>query len=122
MFFKKVYLDKSPIHGFGLFAAEDIPKTEPVYRHNLLLDLTLSDSEYSKLTEHEQKLIAHYGYFDKNIKKWHLAHDDIRFCNHSKKPNLKLLKDQLIAKRLIHKGEELTQDYSDFEHLRKELD
>lgn len=62
---------------------------------------------------------------DPKNNKWHLAFDDIRFCNHSKNGNVTISKNdtkyQLIAKRNINQGEEITQDYKEFEKLRKEL-
>lgn len=54
-----------------------------------------------------------------------MAFDDTRFCNHSKNGNITIDKNsieyQLIAKRNINKDEEITQDYKEFEKLRKGL-
>lgn len=122
MFHVRVELRQSAWHGIGLFAGEDISKGEKIYTENLSLDLLLSESEFSMLSDDEKKTIKHYGYFDKNKRKWHLAFDDIRFCNHSVDPNLILKDGSLVAKKDIKKDEELTQDYRDFEELRAELE
>jgi uncharacterized protein len=121
MFYVKTDLGKSLIHGIGLFSKRDIKKGERVYKSNPNLDLILSDLQFGRLEDKEKERIAHYGYFNKRTKKWHLAHDDIRFCNHSSGGNLTQVENRLIAKRDIKKGEELTQDYSEFEELREEL-
>lgn len=121
MFLVKVYLAQSKIHGIGLFANQSVKKGSIVYKANSKLDLFLTTSQFKKLESKEQAFIAHYGYFDKTLGKWHLAHDDIRFCNHSTSPNLTLEKGTLIALRDIRIGEELLQNYSDFEVLRSAL-
>jgi uncharacterized protein len=121
MFFVKVSLNKSTIHGIGLFANQSIEQGTVIYKSDEDLDLLISPSELSRMDEQRQNTIKHYGYFDREKGKWHLAYDDIRFCNHSKSPNIGLKGGCLVALRDISDGEELSQDYSDFEELRKEL-
>ncbi len=121
MFHVKIELKKSKIHGIGLFAGQDISKGQKIYTGNENLDLFLSEEECSKLALDEQNTIKHYGYFDKAKSKWHLSFDDIRFCNHSSDGNITLKEKSLVAKRDIAKGEELTQDYREFEQLREKL-
>jgi uncharacterized protein len=122
MFYVKIRLEKSKIHGIGLFTGENISKNQKIYAANEKLDLLLSEKEFSKLSLDEQNTIKNYGYFDKNNSKWYLGFDNIRFCNHSLNGNLILKERTLIAKRDISEGEELTQNYTEFENLRKELD
>ncbi|MDP3881956.1 MAG: SET domain-containing protein [Nanoarchaeota archaeon] len=121
MFHVKTSVKPSPIHGLGLFADQNIKKGEIIYEPDPALDLLLTQDEFNQLPPTERSHISHYGYFDKKLKKWHLAHDDIRFCNHKKASNLTLKDGKLIAKKDIKKGEELTQDYNEFEELRGEL-
>lgn len=121
MFFIKIHLDKSKVHGIGLFASEDIKKGAKIYAPNLELDLFLTEKQFNALHEKEQEMIKHYGYFDKKMGKWHLAHDDIRYCNHSTSPNIGLKQGILIALKDINKDEEILQDYSDFEEVRNNL-
>ncbi|OGJ16321.1 hypothetical protein A3K73_01900 [Candidatus Pacearchaeota archaeon RBG_13_36_9] len=121
MFYIKTKLKNSRLHGLGLFAGQNIKKGQKIYTGNEKLDLFLSEEEFSRLPIDEQNTIKHYGYFDKEKHKWHLAFDDIRFCNHSSDGNITLKEKSLVAKRDIKKGEELTQNYSEFEDLRKEL-
>ena len=112
------FIDKSQIHKLGIFANQDIKEGETIYVHNEELDLIISEEKFQQLPEKEKKLIKHYGYFDKKLKKWRLDHDDIRFCNHSKNPNITLKKGKIVAKKDISKGKELLQDYSEFREAR----
>lgn len=121
MFHVKTKLKESRIHGIGLFADQDIIKGSKIYSISEDLDLFLTDNALLDLSEDEIRTIKHYGYFDKEKSVWHLAFDDIRYCNHEKNANMILSTNCLIAKRDIKKGEELTQDYSEFEELRPEL-
>ncbi|MCF7834698.1 SET domain-containing protein [Candidatus Gracilibacteria bacterium] len=121
MFHIKIKLDKSNIHNIGLFADQDISKGQIIYTINPTLNLSLTEKEFSELDENEKETIKHYGYFDKENMKRHLSFDDIRFCNHSIDSNITLIDNKIIAKKNISKGNELTQDYSEFEDLRKEL-
>lgn len=118
MFLVKTYLAESKIHGIGLFAYEDIAKGTKIYQPSPDLDLSLSLDQYNKLDRNDQKVIKHYGYLSKHDNKYYLAYDNIRFCNHSKKPNVALRGDEYFVARNIRKGEELLCDYSEFEELR----
>lgn len=113
MFFKKTYLDKSEIRGIGLFAGEHISKGTIVYQHSINLQHRLKQEELDKLSEDERKTFEHYGYKHDGV--WHLDFDDIRFLNHSDTPNLGLTSVGITALIDIIKGEELTQNYKDFE-------
>lgn len=121
MFHVKVKLKESDLHGIGLFADQHIKKGQAVYTINESLDLKISIYDFELLSNDEQQTICHYGYLDKSGDYWHLSFDDVRFCNHSRKGNIKLVGNRLIAKRDISKGEELTQNYSEFENLRRVL-
>ena len=122
MFHIKTTIKNSPLHGIGLFADENIFKGQKIYTENPNLDIFLSNEEFSKLPENEKTTIQHYGYFDIQKNKWHLNFDDMRFCNHSKDGNITLIdKIVIIAKKDIKKGEELTQNYEEFEVLRDKL-
>lgn len=121
MFHVKIKLGKSNIHGIGLFANQNISKGQLVYSINKKLDLIVSKNDFSELSKDEQSTIKHYGYFNKKDDLWHLAFDDMKFCNHSLDGNIFLDEDYILAKKYILNGEELTQDYSEFEDLREDL-
>lgn len=116
MFHIKAKLKESPIHGIGLFADEDIKQGDKIYSANDKLNLLLTSEELSELPSDEQRTIQHYGYFDTTKNKWKISFDDIRFCNHSSDNNLIRQGGDVLAKRDIQKGEELTHDYNNFEN------
>jgi len=121
LFYVKTKLKESTIHGVGLFADQDIKKNANVYSSNNRLDLRVSESEFSLLSDDEKSTIKHYGYFDNKNKVWSLLFDNMRFCNHSVEGNIALHGDKVVAIRDIKNGEELTQDYGEFELLREDL-
>jgi len=120
MFYIKTKVKASKINGLGLFTGQDISKGELVYRHNPNLDLILTQNEFDLLEQAEQALINHYGYREKVTGNYRLDHDDIRFVNDSNTPNigLDISSGDLIALIDIHQGDEVTQNYSDFENRR----
>ncbi len=120
MFHVKTKLKESKIHGIGLFAEQDIPKGTLIYSRNENLDINIPNSELSKLSKNEADTIKHYGYFDQKSKKWHLSFDDIRFCNHKKESNIENKHGKLYARKNISKGEELTDNYTEFEDSKRE--
>jgi len=118
MFHIKTKLGESKIDGIGLFSDQEILVGQKVYTPNPSLDLKISKPEFERLTDDEKSTIEHYGYLGKNDRMWHYAFDDIKFCNHSDDGNLTLQEGVLVAKRHTSNGEELTQDYNEFEELR----
>ncbi|GAA4650365.1 hypothetical protein GCM10023116_26480 [Kistimonas scapharcae] len=126
MFNINVKIKPSTIHGNGLFADEPVKAGSTVYQGNAELDLIISEETFSALTTREQQFISQYGAHSSLDDQWHLPHDHIRFCNHSNNPNLKLSYPDknshschIVAVRDIAAGEELLQDYREFEELRE---
>lgn len=122
----KTILKESLIHrgGIGLFTTERIKKGEVVIVPSTKgLDIELEEKDFVKLPKEEQEVILHYGFRNKFNNRFHLNFDNARFMNHSENGNLKLdEKTQcLFATRDIELGEELSQNYSEFEELREEL-
>lgn len=119
MFKVKTYLDKSGIHGIGLFSKNPIKAGTIIYVPNKDLDLLLDKGQFQKLSKNEKDTIKHFGYNTKDHK-WHLSFDNIRFCNHSKSKNNISIGNNgyLYAIKDIPKNKELLQNYSEFEILR----
>mgnify|MGYP001579136708 CR=1 FL=1 len=117
----KTYLDKSPIHGFGLFADEDISKGTIVWRMSSL-DMILEQEEFDKLPEVAQAYICHHGDWDIVMQKITMSFDNDKFINHeSNTPNLTYNKNQTTeANRDIKKGEEITINYFEFDEKAME--
>ena len=116
----KYKLDKSPIHGIGIFADQDIKKGQLIFTAEPILDVNITEDQFSSLNDTEKKEITYWGYFDKITNRWHVDFDHIHFLNHSFSPNttqdLTSSEARLIASRDISSGEELTQNYLEFEN------
>ncbi len=116
----EVYVDKSNIHGLGVFSASQISKGTEVWRFTEGLDLDLDPAILQDQPAVILKQLRHYGYVDSRLNRFILCCDDARFMNHSDNPNL--YTDYSIDKygidyalRDIRAGEELTIDYRTFE-------
>jgi len=91
---KRTYVDESPIHGKGLFAAKPIKADVSLGRlHGML---TEDDGTYVLWLD------KHIGLEITN---------EFRFINHDPNPNCALTDTEVITLRAIKKDEELTHDY-----------
>ncbi len=112
-------LDKSKHHGIGLFAAENIKKGTLIYTPSPMLDINLTQEQFDSLNDKEKKEIMWWGFYDEPTKKWHVDFDVSHFINHENEGTITQdvnHKDAyLIAARDIKAGEELTQNYLEFE-------
>ena len=117
----KATVKQSNIHGLGLFAYEDIPKGTQIWKFSPGLDLEISKTDFEKLNQAEKDIILFYGFLSKKTDCYHLSFDNVRFMNHAKRGNV--LIDQtvddveypLIAGQDIRVGEELIQNYFEFD-------
>lgn len=96
-----IEVKESPIHGLGLFAAADLP--EDIHLGNYEGQETDEDDTYVLWVEREIGGEV-YGIDGKN---------ELRYLNHSPRPNAEFDGDQLYTLRPISKGEELTVHYGE---------
>lgn len=96
----KVYIKKSSIHGLGVFAKRKIKKNEYIGSYEGIT--VLEDDTYVLWVQQE-----HGG--------WKLidGKNELRYLNHSSKPNAEFRKDKLYAIRTIMPDEEITFHYGD---------
>jgi len=108
MLLVKSYLEKSSIHGFGIFASEFIPKGTKVWEFTPGLDREWTPEQFSELPQKAQEYILHYGWLDPvtNLHRFPFDHD--RFINWSENANVGGTSDEIFALRDIERGEELT--------------
>ena len=115
----KYTLDRSDKHGIGLFAGQDIQKGQIIYTASPLLDMNITEEQFDSLDEREKQEILWWGFFDEPSQKWHVDFDVSKFINHSFKATLTQDPEHdeayLVATRDIKAGEELTQNYLEFE-------
>jgi SET domain-containing protein len=113
MLLVKTYLDKSPIHGLGVFAGEFIRKHTRIWRFVEGFDRFYSPKEFARLPKPARDFIKFHGYrVDGEIL---LTVDHDRHMNHSDEPNTYLKNGYAIARVDIRKGEEITNDYREFD-------
>jgi SET domain-containing protein len=115
----KYKIDKSTLHGVGIFTEQDIKKGDLIFTASPVLDVNITQEQFDSLQESEQKEIKHWGFFDEPSQKWHVDFDRIHFINHSYDANttqdFSISEAHLTAVRGIQAGEELTQNYLEFE-------
>lgn len=117
----KYNLDKSEHHGVGLFANQNISKGTLIYTASPLLDVNLTQEQFDSLDEKEKHEVQWWGFFDEPSQKWHVDFDVSHFINHSYEATV--TQDSahadayLVAARDIQAGEELTQNYLEFESI-----
>jgi SET domain-containing protein len=115
----KYKLKPSGFHGIGLFADQEIKKGELIYTASPLLDLNITQEQFDSLHQIEKDEILWWGFYNKPSQKWHVDFDVSKFINHSKKATVTQDENHdeayLVATCDIKAGDELTQNYLEFE-------
>lgn len=112
------YVDKSPLHGLGLFAKQRILKGTLIWKFEPQFDQKFSIKEIEKMPPPAKKQILHYGYLSNESTNYILCSDNARFFNHSDNPNVTddaSEEGPALASRDIEEGEELTCNYWAFD-------
>ena len=114
-------VDRSQIHGLGLFACNFVPKGMITWKRDLKFDISFDMNEFLscfdkpfrafKQTDEELR----HSYYDLSEKRWVRCGDDIRFINHSEAPNITSSPSLDVAAVDIYPGEELLCNYECFE-------
>lgn len=118
MLLVKTKIGSSNIAGIGLFADQLIPKGTPVWKFMPNFDIEIIKDDLLKLSEPARAQALNYVYMNRQKGVYILCFDDARFFNHSKDPNVSSSEDDSVtdvALRDIQVGEELTQDYGNFD-------
>lgn len=113
MLLVKTYIDRSPIHGLGVFAAEPIAKGTKIWRYVEGFDRCYTPKQFARLPKPARDFLKDYGYrVDGEII---FTVDNDHYINHSDDPNTYLKSGYAIARRNIRKGQEITNDYREFD-------
>lgn len=108
------YIDKSPIHGIGVFAGEFIPAGTCIWELTPGCDQIYTDEMLAALTPVQREIILFYGYIEPGMEGVILCCDNARHYNFSSDPNsgsddrAKHGARSTYALRDIAAGEELT--------------
>lgn len=105
------FIDRSPIHGLGVFAAEAVPQGTVVWRFDPVVDTILREDDLKGLPEHQVRMILHRSEWYPERDHFVPSSDGDAFMNHSGTPNLLNLIDTAVARVDIAIGDELTCDY-----------
>ena len=113
------YLDRSPLHGIGLFASGFLPMGTVVWEFNSLTDLRYSPDQWLELevmlSPCSFKNLRSHSYKEKGF--IFLCMDNSRFMNHSLEvANVcqDSVHDRMLVTRDVDKGEELLCNYLEY--------
>jgi SET domain-containing protein len=103
----KTYVDRSSIHGVGVFTSQDILKGDLVWESGCEVEWT--QEQFERLSPKMQEIILTRGWKDTITSTYHLSIDNDQFTNHSDNANITHYADgKGYANRDIKAGEELT--------------
>lgn len=117
----KTYINKSSIHGIGLFAGEDIGEGELIWAFTPEIDRWIEYDKIEHLTKNELDYLENAAVYDDETDSYCLVADNVRFMNHNSNPNCgecdRTTDDymELFALKNIKKGEEITLNYNQME-------
>ena len=115
MFLVPVRLGLSPIHGFGVFAADPIPAGTRVWEFTDGVDYRLPPEVVERCPEPYKSDLLKFAYRD-STGDYILCGDAARFMNHSDDPSCDDSGDlYTIARADLAAGQELTCDYRTFD-------
>ena len=113
MLLVKTYLDRSPIHGLGVFAGERIAKGAKIWRFVEGYDRCWTPKQFAKLPKAARDYLKDYAYrVDGEIL---FTVDNDHYINHSERANTFWKNGYVIARVAIPKDAEITNDYRDFD-------
>lgn len=125
MYLVKIEVKDSPIHGKGVFAHEHIKRGTIMWKFDPTHDKFLSPEEFNKLSEEERAELQRVAYLSGRTNRWVYPpkDDPALFTNHSPdNNNMSAIFDEtvsdepvFVANRDIAEGEELTNNYFEFD-------
>ena len=116
MFLVKTKLAPSKIHGIGTFAEQFIPKGTLMWEFHEGIDCQITQERFDALPPIIQNEFLVHGWVNENGKH-QMNMDNEKFINHSDNPNTSSpgYGKFVVALKDIEIGEEITQDYREFD-------
>ncbi len=110
------YLAPSRISGVGLFSAKRLPAGTRIWEFTEGVDWRIAPEELARFPEPYLARLRHYVYRN-GSGIYVLCGDNARFMNHHPEPNCTDADPRYtITLRTVREGDELTCDYSEFDH------
>ena len=113
LFRTEVKVATDPRMGLGLFATEFIPKDSIVWEFVEGVDIKVSVDRVEQMSEAQQEYFEKYAWVEDDY--YYSSCDLTNFVNHSYQPNLKIIDEIMISLRDIYPGEELFENYAEFD-------
>lgn len=123
MLLVRTTVDRSPIHGFGVFALDPIPAGTRIWAFDPVIDRIIPGSELDRFPAHIREYLEHYCEYFPETDELVLSGDGDRYTNHADNPNtvvdgINAPTAHVIAARDIAAGEEITCDYAEIRSLK----
>jgi SET domain-containing protein len=109
----EVKVATNPDMNLGLFAKEFIPKDAIVWEFIEGIDIKISVDRIEQLPEVQKEYFYKYAWIEGDY--YFCSCDHTNFINHSYQSNLKIVDEVVIAVRDIQAGEELFENYGEFD-------
>lgn len=115
MLLVRTFLEKSLIHGFGVFARDSISEGTRVWEFHPKLDIKFNPEEFDALPENVKEELEWHMYEPDKGGAYYYEATMGKYMNHSRKPSVDFSElGYAVATRNINPGEELTCDYRQF--------
>jgi uncharacterized protein len=113
----RTYIEKSPVHGIGVFAKEFIAKGAKVWEFHPIFDLKIEREQFEQLSDAAKEEIEIHMYEPDPGGPFYYETTSGKYMNHARDPNVDFTDVGFgFATRDIQPGEELTCDYRQIMH------
>jgi SET domain-containing protein len=114
LFKVEIKVATNPKMNLGLFTKEFIPKNTKVWEFIEGVDIKMDEKTFNRLNYAQKEFFEKYGWKEDDGF-YYSSCDLTNFINHNYNPNLEIVGDVIISNRDIQIGEELFEDYSQFD-------
>ena len=116
------YLDKSPLHGIGVYSKDFHPAGTKVWERHPLFDIYIDRDEFENLPDYAKAEIEIHMYEPDPDGPFYYETTQGKYMNHSREPNIDFSEIGAgYATRDIQPGDELTCDYRQIMHNWKDI-